>query len=275
MAWTLRSGVVTKMIKTEEYESSLATVCFELDLSDLPYSPAQLTNLAIAALSVIGENLFSPITIDLALDYFNIEFGFIVPPPKQSSKLPFWWFLFSEEVLSQEKYKTNYSSIWNNSCDEVAESMDWKAIQAWIFSTIKRASCQSKFDQDSITIGWRALDVWAMQVALPENAVSSSSSTISILKNSRLIEYPISRKNKRIYIDAPLNNKSLQPPFKISMGSTYTILSMDIHMYWSLWTTPQSPGWLEFCQAIDRLKWHSDWRCTFSSLEGIKPDSFS
>lgn len=255
------------MEKLREYSFPGKEIRLELCPSESLFSQQELASLASQTLSTIEEDLFTTLTLDILLDYFDAELGFVVSDSGVTRNF-LAWFLYREGSFKEE----NISPFWVDSHIRKVKTINKEALLSWIPHTIEKAGSQNDFNQKAVVISWRNILIRASEVLLPQKLSSTTEKPISIISNYSTIKCPVTRRNGQVYVRGSSEDRSILPPLEIQLVNEYGCLTLTIRLYWSLWDIPGTSNWLNLHNSIERLKKQQNWLCTFSVVEGIEPD---
>lgn len=219
----------------------------------------RLAELALGAIAAFNGDFVANLSADLSLRFCDEETGF--PLSKPCPEHAFWY------VRSTAASPAVASSpVWNGAREQSVAALDRSTLRGWIAGALERASRATA--AGGMPVVWEELRSHANRVRLPDG-LNPSSEVLALCYGSHVIHYPVERIDGVAWVSGPLVAKSLTSAIDMRVTNEAGFLTLEIHLFWSLWSDPVHPGWNELLRATQRLRDHG-WALRFSSVPGIE-----
>ncbi|MGL5830272.1 MAG: hypothetical protein ACRC0L_11990 [Angustibacter sp.] len=245
-------------MKVYEHDFPGRLVRLESQTFGANFSQEEVAEAAIEAISLFCENFILPLTTDLVLGFCDAEFLYPGDSSQESS-----YFLRDAEL----PFRVGLISAWENAREERVGGIDPAIILDWILRSMRHKGASSEGLNSSKVVCLQEILVRSTEVRLPHLA-NIDRDELDVGNESRSIAYPIVNKNGERYVHGPMTGKTIDAPIKLKINSDLGVLTMDINIFWSLWTDPQSEGWRQVRDAVERIS-SAGWTCTRSQIEEL------
>jgi hypothetical protein len=205
---------------------------------------------AFDGLDLFCQNFISLFAADIALCYFDAELGYALAVPRPERP---HWLLRSAGAPPTIRIRP----AWQNEDGLEVGVIDGSSLRAAI-EAVREAS----------EVDWSEILLGAARVRLPWSADQLQQCFLPIRVVTDVIDYPIEREGGSLFVNGPLERSSVPAPIRLSMRKDMGVATMDIDVYWSLWTDSHQNGFEDLRKAAGRLR-DADWRCTYSEIEGV------
>lgn len=201
---------------------------------------------ALDALSAIGDGLFEPLALNVALSCCDPEFGFPLDEPRLAGR-------FHQLRLASLPDAVRVPRIWDELRVSERERIDAATVLGWFGTILAEQECP---DPDT-TICWTDLIVEAVRARLPERisngVVDSGSDELPVSYGAGTIRYPVERSADALWVAGPLARNSDTAPFEVTIVNEGGALSLDWTQAWSPWIERDGAGRPDIEIAVRRL----------------------
>ncbi|NTU82908.1 MAG: hypothetical protein HGA45_26675 [Chloroflexales bacterium] len=234
---------------------------------ELPLAESSAPQLAVVfageALKLCCENFITPLSADLELSYFDAELEYTLDDPQPAQR---FWFLRSMEAPPEAVL----APAWVNPVEESVSSIDASTFHSWLIKVLEQSHAKTEPGDGSAIVGYKEILIRATRVQLPWASSEVVEPTLKLWAGARSREHPIERSDETLFVSGPLGQRSHTAPIDLRITSELGVMTLDINVYWSLWTDSGQKGWLQLQAMAERLR-EAGWVCTYSQIEGIDP----
>lgn len=111
-----------------------------------------------------------------------------------------------------------------------------------ILDWIKTACNQECPDLDSHQVSWQSMQISSVQARIPDEALLADKQMLLIESGKRQVNIPIENANG-LWISGPISKPFwIESPLRATLVQDYGILTLTLHIHWSLWTKANSAG---------------------------------
>lgn len=226
-----------------------------------PPTQQQTAESAVEALGLFCQSFVTPLSADLVLTYCEPEDGFPVKEPMPERR---FWFLRSESATGDARLE----AAWVNPTEQSVPVITPAVVLEWMTAAMAQNPATIQTADRPVVIGWKELLFRATRVRLPRGSELAASESIEIQDGANVVAYPIERIAGESFVSGPLKQKLLEPPIELRINSQSGLITLNVSLYWSVWTDTQQDGRSDITQAAQRLQQHG-WECTYSELQYI------
>lgn len=226
----------------ETYESPQWTIHLKYPDSDELHSSLNFTRVASEGLFLLVDGLFVPLKADLSIDFFDQEFDYPVgeiDPPQQ-----FW-------LLKQENLPENISAdtYWVAKKEHLVSAINQKQLSDFIQQAI---DCNQKNDLE-YSVNWHQLIFNANRCQLPLAPEMLVEGCVHVTERTSHLQLPVESIDGKIWISGPLKPYFLYAPIEIFFERDMGEISLQMQIYWTIYTEDGSPGKQKVQENIDKL----------------------
>ena len=143
-----------------------------------------------------------------------------------------------------------------------APKLDRVSIQDWIETGLNQ-TCEA-----GRTTAWAALWIESVCACVEDTSVLAEAGTngkVTLQSESGPIEFPLRVIDNTFWVCGPLPSMSTEPPIRVTFFNDGGVISLKIHVHFSWWTEPGSPGRRKLQECIDQIL-REGWQQIFTDI---------
>jgi hypothetical protein len=137
---------------------------------------------------------------------------------------------------------------WVDSNISEVQELSVNSLLTWMRGALHQMSPSS----EELEISWDCIDIRAVRARLPGD-VRLIDGRFRLQTDRGPLDLAVEWRGDGLWVSGPVEPISDQPPLSFHLDIQVTLLTIHIHVHWSLWTVHGTPGYLALRQGVRRI----------------------